>query len=495
MTRLASTTWLLLPAIFAGFGSSATSADEFLYRTEAGENVRLEGKLLGSGQGVLALELADGSVKLVPQALVMERKPTDGPTPLTPEQMAAELEEKFGKERFRSGIKQPFVCGLVLAAPLTSRVEESRARAFLKKAADFMKRIETVFETFARTARIPLEDPRYPLVALIFETDEDFEAYAEEITGGRGLSAGNIAGFYSGLTNILVLRMSECHTFETPLHEAIHQQVYNRKLIQRLSPAPAWFNEGLATAFEGNGDRISNGPTRVNAFYARRAGRRSALNWDEVVEHDAAFRGDIFASDAYMHGWGLHWMTLNHYSDEYRKYVAHLASLEPLTKRSSRQQWQDFVEYFGKEPTELQIEFPERLKAAVRRQRLPAQKNEPAGFSSTRSNLADVELTAVRQASGLLNVKGRMMNISPLRNMSYYITVETSAGEYADWYLPDIAMRKTVVMTPQVVLKRMAGSPGGIGGSFRVRVKSCVVDSDTAKAWARGQLPVPVFRN
>ncbi len=74
---------------------------------------------------------------------------------------------------------------------------------------------------------------------MIFETDEDFEEYTTKHTGGRGLSAGNIAGFYSPQTNYLYVRMSECYDFSTPLHEAIHQQCFNTGVLARLTDSPS----------------------------------------------------------------------------------------------------------------------------------------------------------------------------------------------------------------------------------------------------------------
>ena len=113
-----------------------------------------------------------------------------------------------------------------------------------------MKSIEVMFSRFCSSMRVQAGKPEFPLVVLIFETDDDFEEYTAKATGGRGLSAGNIAGFYSPITNYLYVRMSECYSFSTPLHEAIHQQCFNTGVLHRLSPVPTWFGEGIATGFE-----------------------------------------------------------------------------------------------------------------------------------------------------------------------------------------------------------------------------------------------------
>ncbi len=185
----------ILCIIFAG---EFSRADEFTYRDSKGETVTLEARLYGSGQGAFALEKADGQLELIPERAVIKRVPGEGPKPLTDAEMVKELTEQFGQDRFRAQIKSPYVCGLVLAEPLSAKIEETRCRAFLKKAAGFMKRIENIFEQFAREAHLKLEQPRHPLVLLIFETDEDFEKYSVEISGGRGLSAREHSGVLFG---------------------------------------------------------------------------------------------------------------------------------------------------------------------------------------------------------------------------------------------------------------------------------------------------------
>jgi len=465
-------------------------ADEFTYKNEQGETVTIEARLHGSGQGAFALLKADGQIELVPERAVTERVPKDGPKPLTEEEMVEQLTERFGAERFRSDIKSPFGCGLVLSQPLDSRIEEARCRSFLNKAGDFMKRIENIFERFARKVHVPLESPEFPLVVLIFETDQDFEEYAAESTGGKGLSAGNIAGFYSAITNFLAIRMSECHTFETPLHEAIHQQVYNRKMLNRLAPLPAWFNEGIATGFEGNGDRITNGPVKVNSFYARRAANGSPIGWKDLVEGDRAFRGDIFAGDAYTHAWSMHWLLVNNYRDEYTDYVKLLGEKEPLGKIAPADRLKEFEEAFGQSPAGFQGEFLPKLKREAKRQKVRFQRSKP-GRSVKQTHLAEVDFAASLRPRGIL-VGGKLTNISYIREMAYYVSMETGSGLYADWHIPRLNIKGSQVLKTQYARKRVNQPKRGLGAaSVRLEVHSAPIGSDEAKAWSRGQVPAP----
>ena len=130
--------------------------------------------------------------------------------------IAAQLQKRFGENLFRSLTRDPFVIGLVLQAPLP-KSSESRAQNFLLAAAKFMKNVDGAFASFVREARVTTRPATHPLVVLIFESKDDFDKYADSITGGQGLSANRIAGFYSGITNYLAIRMGECHTFDVPL--------------------------------------------------------------------------------------------------------------------------------------------------------------------------------------------------------------------------------------------------------------------------------------
>ncbi len=474
--------------------SPLARGDHFTYVDKQGETVNVEARLAGSGQGMHALELDDGSIRLVPQRAVTKREVAEGPEPIDTKEMIKRLTNKFGQEKFRAYDRKPYVIGVVLAAPLP-KSHESRVRGLLRQAAKFMRNVETTFMSYARNVRFPTQPPRFPLVLLIFESDDDFENYAKEVTGQRGLSAQNIAGFYSGLSNWLAIRLTECSDFEVPLHEAIHLQVYNRHVLQRLGPSPVWFNEGIATGFQGDGTKISGNPTLLNARYALRANKAAAIDWANVVGDDKAFRGDVLAGDAYMHAWSLHWLLVTKYKVAYSNYVKLLAQKQPLAEVTAEERTQEFEEAFGKSVRELQQEFRQQLKIAIRKQK-PKLKNQPrVGYSLTQSHLGEVELKAVRRLDlgGALFVEGRLKNISPIRDLAFHITVETTAGTYAEWYLPSVKMKKVTPLKLQRVNKLMKNAPGGLSATFHVRIRSIPPDSETAATWKRGQLPVPVF--
>eukprot|EP00913_Durusdinium_trenchii_P023395 g21973.t1 len=473
--------------------AGAARADEITYRDMDGKTVTVSARIAGSGQGQMALELADGSMRLIPEGAMTKRVPADPPKPITHEQMAEKLKKQFGEKLVRTYIDKPFVIAVVLGAPLESK-NERRCEAFLKKGGRYLGAMERVFKAFAKRYKLPQHEPRFPLVMLVFESDDDFEKYTGRTTKGPALSSKNIAGFYSSLTNWLAIRLNECHDFDTPLHEAIHQQVFNRGITQRFSPAPTWFQEGIATGFAGDGNRISIAPNKVSTRFARRAYKSRRINWATVVVDDSPFRGNDLAGDAYTHAWGMHWLLVTKYKKQYTEYVKKLSKKKMLSADTRDVREREFRETFGKTAAELQASFPAVLESAVRRERIKLTDPNPPGVGNVKMRLADVAISAT-SVNGVVVAHGRLFNISPIRPMTFHVTIETNSGTYAEWLVPELTNRSSISLKRQVAQKLMKNARGGAARSFHVRVRSAVPGTETEKRWRSGQLPVPTKLN
>jgi hypothetical protein len=419
--------------------------------------------------------------------------------------MSSRLEAEFTAERFRSYVQEPFVIGLVLGSPLP-RTSEGQAKGLMRNVATFMKNVEAAFGRYVRDTRIEAPPPTHPVVVLIFEAKEDFERYAAQATRRDDEATERIAGFYSKLTNILAIRLEECRTFETPLHEAIHQQIYARNIFRRLAPIPTWFDEGIATGFEANQGKINVGPGKVSVRYANQALEASQVAWGDLIAADDAFRTPTAVDDAYGLAWGLHWLLVTRYKPQYAAYMRLLGQKKPLAQETPQQRESDFQQVFDDQLAEMQRQFRPVLETALRNQRVALKQPKPKGISITEENLGEVQLTAVRHrtvgAAGpmadRLEVQGKLTNLSPLRPMAFQVTVETDAASYAEWFVRALGSSKSVALPAQNVTKAMqvraGAAPAGQGPqSFRVRVRSAPADSEQARQWALGQLPVPVF--
>ena len=481
--------------LFVLAASRPVDADTFTYVDRDGQRKTVEARLYASDSDVLVLEQADGSLTMVPNQVVMKRTAGDDPEPITPAQMLERLKEEFTEELFRGVVSGQYVIGVILQSPLP-KTSERRVASSLRKSATYMRSVERSFTSFVKRMKVQPETPKYPLVVLIFETDEDFEEYTQKNAGG-GLSAGRIAGFYSQLTNHLYVRMSECYTFGTPLHEAIHQQCFNTGVLQRLASIPVWFAEGIATGFEGSGDRVKSDPTKLALEYAKQIADRGpvrGLTWQNVVTEDGMFRGDIFAGVAYVQAWAMHWYLVTNHPRQYGSYLKYMQSLPPLTEVGTRTRVAKFEEHFEESAAVLERRFPEKIRQALKKVRFPSDPEDKPGVVSRNLNLAGIHLLGETNGRQL-NVQGKLRNISPIREMSYYVTVSTPGGLYTDYYIPKLRINQVYGLSPQLVNKRIAGARGGPGNyrGFALRVLSAPADSPTAKAWAEGKLPVPKF--
>lgn len=477
------------------FHSANAFADRFTYLDENRKTVTLEARLIGTGQGFHALERTDGQIQIVPVGAVINRDNTGDPKPIDMSGMKSLLAKLFGEELVRFETRDPFLVALVLSSPI-DRANERNAAAITKKGADFMARVDGVFLQFARKMKLPLRDPRFPLALVIFESDDDFNKYANEATGGQGLTANLIAGFYSGMTNWLTIRLSSCDTFEVPLHEAIHLQMYNR-VFQRFAPIPKWFDEGIAGGFESDGGRIDVYPEKVNKRYAR---QYLALNdkgaWETVVADDSAFTADVLAGNAYTVAWGMHWMLCTRDREKYRAYVEELSRREPLQLLSQQERIRQVEDAFGVTVADLQAGFPKALEAAIRRGKIDLTPETKVGSAKEQQALGEASINAVQRADfgGQLVVDGTLRNISPLRAMTFYVTVETESGIYADWLIHDLRPNQQRTLDRQVASKIAPNGGGGTSSRFRVWIRSVPADSSTAEEWKRGKVPGPVFQ-
>jgi hypothetical protein len=345
----------------------AASGDEITVVDDQQRRVTIDARWIAEGKGTVALERRDGRWEVVPAERIVERVPRETPPPCSPDELEQRLGREFDESRLVTKVEAPFVIALVAARPFVDKRAAKRWEQQLKRAMKFLQGMQAGFLEFAHDADIDVAEPRFPFVVLIFEDDKEFDRYVTAQTEGQGLSAEKIASFYDLLTNRLALRVRECKTFTTPLHEAVHQQAHNRGLLTRLAPVPAWFNEGLATGFEGDGERVKSGPKSLNRKYATIALNAKKTTWAEIVREDKSFQGDILAGEAYAQAWALHWWLYTRYRPAYRKLLQHYSALEPLTEVSPDERQRTFEEIVGRSAETLQDEFQRDVSKTLKK--------------------------------------------------------------------------------------------------------------------------------
>lgn len=479
----------LVPAVLISGWHAA--ADEIEYFDVRGKRQSVEARIYAEDTQHTILLRDDGALDIVPSALISKRTPKDGPHAITPEDYLQRLEEEFGAELFRGIAVDPYVVGVVLQAPIHEANEERMQRA-LTKSADYMRNIEESFDRFMSSLEIPVTVPEFPQVLLIFESDDQFEEYANENFGKSGPFADQVKGFYSNVSNVLYVRMSECASFDTPLHEAIHQLCFNRGIFQRMAPVPTWLAEGMACSFEGSGATSRGNPRKLNAEYSALlinryterpltpGQRQSNAAWNSMVVDDSRFRAADAGSVAYVDGWSLHWILVSRHREEYAEYLKAVQELRPLVESDDEIRLQDFIDAFGARPATFWKEFVRDFSAKAPDNRAVKQAMDRDGLYRRESHLAAVSLLAAIDSQGL-RADGELKNVSPFRVMTYYVCVLTDSGQKLEWLLPAVRMGKVIRLE-----RRRAG---GGGSTFRVFVRSAPANSPTAAAWTAGRLP------
>jgi hypothetical protein len=461
---------------------STTWADEFKYSDKDGKELNLQAKVLRDKSGILVIQEPDGRIRLLKNLPELQRLPGEDPEPMDAEAFAAKLKTDLEFPHIRQSIEAPYVVNLILMDTIATR-DETKVTAFLGKAVRFFKNMESAFQSFTKQMRFESYKTKFPLAVLIFESDHDFEKHVVNTTSNNGLSASNIAGFYDPMSNHLVLRMTECNSFEVPLHESVHQQVFNRGIFQRLAPLPVWFNEGIATGFEASGDRISGTPSKPHARYVQMLQTEHQLQWDELIQKDKAFHGDILAGEAYAQAWSMHWVMVNNHKAEYVKYVKLLGEKQPLDPDSQTIREDDFKAAFDMPLNTLQKEYQTKISAIAKRspQLLSTEKK---GNVNGQQGMGEVSMQMVIDGnSGEIRSGGSLRNMSPWRPLTFHVTCETDVGTMCQWILPSVKPLETATLVPLSPNIRTENTRPGSPSSFRIKIRSAQPDSAEANEW------------
>jgi hypothetical protein len=239
-------------------------------------------------------------------------------------------------------------------------------------------RLEDLYRSFTHYMSVRgfnLDEPRVPLVAIVFRNKGDYYRHAE--ASGTPLQP-NTLGHYDPVSNRIFLYDAGLETDEdwtvsidTIIHEATHQTAYNVGIHRRFAEQPRWLAEGLAMMFEAKGvwdrrsthtrkDRINRG--RLDDFRYLLP-QRKAGTLPRLIASDDQFRSD--AAAAYAEAWTLSFFLCETRPKEYCDYLELVASRKPFSKYPAKKRVADFARYFGSDFKQLDAEllhFVEDLK-------------------------------------------------------------------------------------------------------------------------------------
>lgn len=224
---------------------------------------------------------------------------------------------------------------------------------------DWAPRFEEMYRQFVHyfTVRgFALQEPEFPLVAIIWPTQADFQRYAA--AEGSSMGPGYL-GYYSARSNRVTLYDQQSGggaasaNIDTVIHEVTHQTAYNTGVHRRFAETPRWLVEGLGTMFEPQGvwnarkfpkleDRINRG--RLGEFKSRRAARPAGL-LAELIASDRMFETD--PSTAYAEAWAFSFYLGEKMPRKYAEYLA-LTAKKPIFQRYlAPDRLKDFTSVFG----------------------------------------------------------------------------------------------------------------------------------------------------
>ena len=474
----AATRVMMFAVTLAAAVPAAAVADTFVVRTSRTEADRFEARVYGEKDGVLTLIRPSGKIEAFREGAVVERTP-GLMAPLSGEVMIERLTERFGgPDRFIAVHQKAFVVGIQLESPIEDRRTRALVPKLLNKSAKFMNEAMLSFTRFANRMGLPAEEPEFPLVMVIFENDDLFEAYTREELAdtftGKRLTGLN--GFYSHGANWLAVRLTECDDFALPLHEGVHQQVYNRGWNKRFAPIPTWFAEGIATGFEADGLDVDTDPRQISPRYATQLSTSSRVGFDTIIRSDDAFDGDVLVGEAYARAWGLHWMLVTTRAKQYTDYVKMLSTREPREDMPADRE-AIFGEVFGTTASELSEQFPKTLDAAARRQRVRPKRPSKGGIRAEQ-NLGQIDLK-MQGRGGVMRAGGTIRNKNPLRPLVFRVTATPEIGSAIVWVTPPVPPGATAKLPVQ-----QAAAPSGT--SIGVQIESASEEAAKSKGW-----PVP----
>jgi hypothetical protein len=250
--------------------------------------------------------------------------------------------------------------------------------AYAKWTAALFERLYRGFYNFWKSRGVELLEPRFPLVALVFEDQTSYLRYAETELGE---AARSMLGYYHMMSNrvssfdltgiegliapgqkvdrielvqrILAQPQAE-RTVATIVHEAVHQLAYNSGLQVRLADNPLWVSEGLAVFFEspdtshGSGWRSIGKINQHNLMiFKRYLAVRTADSLTQLISDDSRFRQADTSAYAYAECWALTYFLLKTQTKQYIAYLKDLASQDPLGENDAKTRIEQFQKHFG----------------------------------------------------------------------------------------------------------------------------------------------------
>lgn len=234
------------------------------------------------------------------------------------------------------------------------------------------QRFEDLYRSFVHYFKVrgfAVQEPEFPLVAIVLRNQDDFLAYAQRDGARIGT---NVLGYYSPLSNRISLfdvggGRAKSGDWQvnaaTIIHEATHQTAFNTGVHRRFGAAPRWLVEGMGTMFEAPGvfDSTHNSSRQSRYNHGRLAKFQQLLKnrpenlLQELVSSDHLFRSDV--SRAYAEAWALTFFLAETRPKKYSELLARTAARPAFSRYDAAQRLTDFSTLFGANLRQLEANF------------------------------------------------------------------------------------------------------------------------------------------
>jgi hypothetical protein len=336
-------------------------------------------KVTAADGGILLLA-ADGTLWAVEPGDLVSRTSDDEPF------------EPLARETLARQIIVELPAGFDVLSTRHYTICYNTSREYASWCAALFERLYKGFTNFWTRKGFKLEEPEFPLVAIVFDSRE---AYAKFSEAELGKSAASIVGYYSlrsnrvtmyDLSGLESLRAGAArggaaqinHVVSQPevealvatvIHEATHQIAFNCGLQTRYADIPLWVSEGIAVYFETPDLGTDKGWRTIGAVNTSRLERfreylaaRPQGSLKSLVADDKRLRDTRSALDAYAEAWALNYYLIRQHPKQYVAYLQMLSHKKPLRWDDPQTRLKEFQAAFGDNLSQLDADFVRQIQ-------------------------------------------------------------------------------------------------------------------------------------
>ncbi|MEX0678425.1 MAG: DUF1570 domain-containing protein [Pirellulales bacterium] len=365
--------WLMTPA--------ARALEHITLRQGDGQRT-VSGQLVVTAEdgGVLLLS-ADGTLWAIEPDDLIARRADDRPfEPLSRDELARQLLQELPEGFEVHTTRNYLIC-------------YNTSREYAAWCGALFERLYKGFTNYWSRKGMTLVEPRFPLVAIVFNSRRSYVDYSR---AELGEAAGSIVGYYSLRTNRVTMydltgieslraagdrrasasqinhmlaRPEAGQAVATVVHEATHQIAFNSGLQTRFADVPLWVSEGIAVYFETPDLESARGWRTIGAVntgrlaqFRRYLAGRPSTSLKTLLSDDKRIRDTRTALDAYAEAWALNYYLLHHHPRQYVAYLQMLSQKRELLWDDPQSRLKEFQAAFGENLGELDADFLRQMQ-------------------------------------------------------------------------------------------------------------------------------------